>query len=98
MKNIIINKSSLLILSLSLFVLVSCGKKEAVEEHEEEKSETEVALTEAQFKTIGIETGTIVKAKSCHIREGLGSVLTHFLVLGLELLEEGSDKAGDAGL
>ena len=59
MKNIIINKSSLLILSLSLFVLVSCGKKEAVEEHEEEKSETEVALTETQAKTIGIETGSI---------------------------------------
>ncbi|MFC7773323.1 efflux RND transporter periplasmic adaptor subunit [Flavobacterium sp. GCM10027622] len=59
MKNIIINKSSLFILSISLFLLVSCGKKEATEEHEEEKSETEVALTEVQAKTIGIETGSI---------------------------------------
>src|SRR6218665_115046 len=59
MKNIIINKSSLFILSISLFLLVSCGKKEATEEHEEEKSETEVALTEIQAKTIGIETGSI---------------------------------------
>jgi cobalt-zinc-cadmium efflux system membrane fusion protein len=59
MKNIIINKSSLFILSISLFLSVSCGKKEAAEEHDEEKSETEVALTEVQAKTIGIETGTI---------------------------------------
>jgi len=59
MKNIIINKSSLFILSISLFMLVSCGKKEAAEEHDEEKSETEVALTEVQAKTIGIETGSI---------------------------------------
>lgn len=59
MNNIIINKSSLLTLCFSLFLLVSCGKKEAVEEHEEEKSETEVALTEVQAKTIGIETGSI---------------------------------------
>lgn len=59
MKNIFINKSSLFILSVSLFLLVSCGKKEAAEEHEEEKSQTEVALTEIQAKTIGIETGSI---------------------------------------
>lgn len=54
-----INKQFVFILSLSLFLLVSCGKKEAAEEHEEEKSETEVALTELQAKTIGIETGSI---------------------------------------
>lgn len=59
MKNIIINKSSLFILSISLFLLVSCGKKEATEANEEEKSETEVVLTEVQAKTIGIETGSI---------------------------------------
>lgn len=59
MKNIIINKSSLFILSISLFLLVSCGKKQTEEEHEEEKSETEVALTEVQATTIGIETGRI---------------------------------------
>lgn len=58
-KNIIINKSSLFILSISLFLLVSCGKKQAEEEHEEDKSETEVVLTEVQATTIGIETGRI---------------------------------------
>ena len=40
-------------------ILTSCGEKKTEEAHEEEKSETEVALTEAQFKTIGIETGSI---------------------------------------
>jgi cobalt-zinc-cadmium efflux system membrane fusion protein len=59
MKNIIINKSSLATLCFSLLILVSCGKKEPAAEHEEEKSETEVALTETQAKTIGIETGNI---------------------------------------
>ena len=40
-------------------IVTSCGEKKTEESHEEEKSETEVALTEAQFKTIGIETGSI---------------------------------------
>ena len=48
----------LLALGFSLMV-TSCGEKKTEEAHEEEKSETEVALTEAQFKTIGIETGSI---------------------------------------
>jgi membrane fusion protein, heavy metal efflux system len=39
--------------------LSSCNDKKTEETREEEKSETEVALTEAQFKTIGIETGNI---------------------------------------
>ena len=46
-------------LSSCFFLLTSCGEKKTKETHEEEKSETEVALTEAQFKTIGIETGGI---------------------------------------
>lgn len=50
---------SLFILFSFLFTLNSCGEKKTEETHEEEKSETEVALTEAQFKTIGIETGSI---------------------------------------
>jgi membrane fusion protein, heavy metal efflux system len=40
-------------------ILTSCGEKKTEETHEEEKSETEVALTATQFKTIGIETGSI---------------------------------------
>ncbi|SHI88634.1 efflux RND transporter periplasmic adaptor subunit [Flavobacterium terrae] len=58
-KNIIFNKLSLFILSISLFLIVSCGKKEVTEANEVEKSETEVVLTEVQTKTIGIETGSI---------------------------------------
>ncbi len=48
----------MLLVSCFLF-LTSCGGKKNEEAHEEEKSETEVALTEVQFKSIGIETGTI---------------------------------------
>lgn len=40
-------------------ILTSCREKKTEETHEEEKSETEVALTATQFKTIGIETGSI---------------------------------------
>ena len=61
MKNIKSKSKFFLILNtLVLILFTSCGEKKTEETHEEEKSETEVALTEAQFKTIGIETGTIV--------------------------------------
>ena len=60
MKNIKSKSKFFLILNtLVLILFTSCGEKKTEETHEEEKSETEVALTEAQFKTIGIETGTI---------------------------------------
>lgn len=59
MKNITVNKAKLLFLSSIFFLQLSCGEKKTEEAHEEEKSETEIALTEAQFKTIGIETGSI---------------------------------------
>lgn len=59
MKNITANKTKLLFLSSIFFLQFSCGEKKTEEAHEEEKSETEIALTEAQFKTIGIETGSI---------------------------------------
>ncbi|WKL49265.1 efflux RND transporter periplasmic adaptor subunit [Flavobacterium pectinovorum] len=52
-------KISLLILVLSLFLITSCQDKKTEETHEEEKSETEVALTADQFKTVGIETGLV---------------------------------------
>ncbi|WP_029269801.1 efflux RND transporter periplasmic adaptor subunit [Flavobacterium sp. KJJ] len=38
---------------------LSCNEKKAEETHEEEKSQTEVSLTSAQYKTVGIETGFI---------------------------------------
>jgi membrane fusion protein, heavy metal efflux system len=43
------------------FLLASCNdKKVATEEHsEEEGNKTEVALTEAQFKTVGVVTGSL---------------------------------------
>jgi membrane fusion protein, heavy metal efflux system len=41
------------------FILYSCNDKKTEETPEEEKSETEVALTEAQFKTVGIVTGSL---------------------------------------
>lgn len=47
------------LLSSFLLILNSCGEKKTEEAHEEEKSETEVALTKAQFETVGIETGSI---------------------------------------
>lgn len=66
MKNRILNtiadmkiKATLLLLGMSWLLLTSCGGNKTEETHEEEKSENEVALTEVQVKTIGIETGTI---------------------------------------
>jgi len=47
------------LLSSLLLILNSCGEKKTEEAHEEEKSETEVALTKTQFETVGIETGSI---------------------------------------
>ncbi len=41
------------------FILSSCNDKKTEETPAEEKSETEVALTEAQFKTVGIVTGSL---------------------------------------
>jgi membrane fusion protein, heavy metal efflux system len=48
---------SLLLIAYS--VLISCNEKKTEETHEEEKSQTEVALTASQYKTIGIETGFV---------------------------------------
>ncbi|MBC7845366.1 MAG: efflux RND transporter periplasmic adaptor subunit [Flavobacterium sp.] len=67
MKNLIINtisnikiKTTLLLLVSCLLFLTSCGEKKTEEaDYEEEKSENEVALTAVQFKTVGIETGSV---------------------------------------
>jgi cobalt-zinc-cadmium efflux system membrane fusion protein len=68
MKNIIINKNSnttrltaYFPLLISCFLLLtSCQDKKVEEEvHDDEKSNTEVALTENQYKTVGIETGFV---------------------------------------
>ncbi|MTH14686.1 efflux RND transporter periplasmic adaptor subunit [Flavobacterium sp. LC2016-01] len=40
-------------------ILTSCNEKKAEEIKEEEKSSTEVALTESQYQTVGIETGFV---------------------------------------
>lgn len=65
MKNIVLkttsnssNKVYFLLLACCFFLL-SCNDKKTEEVHEEEKSETEVALSQNQIKTIGIETGVI---------------------------------------
>ena len=50
---------NLFILFSILFTLNSCADKKIEEAHEEEKSETEVALTAKQFKTVGIQTGSL---------------------------------------
>lgn len=49
---------SLLLIAYS-GILISCNEKKAEETHEEEKTSTEVALTESQYKTVGIETGFV---------------------------------------
>lgn len=42
-----------------LLFLASCNEKKAEEAPEEEKEGNEVALTAAQFKTVGIQFGTV---------------------------------------
>ena len=67
MKNLIINtisniksKTTVLLLASCLLLLASCGEKKIEEAaHEEEKSENEVALTTLQYKTVGIQTGSV---------------------------------------
>ena len=49
---------SLLLIAYSA-VFTACNEKKAEEPKEEEKSQTEVALTTSQYKTVGIETGFI---------------------------------------
>lgn len=39
--------------------LIACNEKKAEEINEEEKETTEVALSESQYKTVGIETGIV---------------------------------------
>lgn len=39
--------------------LIACNEKKAEETKEEEKETTEVALSESQYKTVGIETGIV---------------------------------------
>ena len=60
MKNIKSKSKIFLLLSTLLMILLSCGDKKTKEAgHEEEKSENEVALTALQFKTVGIQTGSL---------------------------------------
>jgi cobalt-zinc-cadmium efflux system membrane fusion protein len=66
MKNIFLKQNNKLGYFFNLFMLFSifftlnsCADKKSEEAHEEEKSENEVALTAVQFKTVGIETGSV---------------------------------------
>ncbi|MBK0368269.1 efflux RND transporter periplasmic adaptor subunit [Flavobacterium agrisoli] len=61
MKNIKSNLKFVFILTtFSLLLLTSCQDKKNQEDgHEEQQSENEVALTAAQFQTVGIQTGSI---------------------------------------
>ncbi|KAF2331279.1 efflux RND transporter periplasmic adaptor subunit [Flavobacterium daemonense] len=53
-------KLSVLCVIFALFAVnLSCNEKKTEETHEEEKSSTEVSLTESQYKTVGIETGFV---------------------------------------
>ncbi|MFW0736028.1 efflux RND transporter periplasmic adaptor subunit [Flavobacterium sp. T12S277] len=51
--------ASWVVLLASIAVFTSCGQKKVEETKEEEKSQTEVALNESQYKTVGIETGLV---------------------------------------
>ncbi|PIF34125.1 cobalt-zinc-cadmium efflux system membrane fusion protein [Flavobacterium sp. 9] len=44
---------------LAVIFFASCNEKKTEEAPEEEKSQTEVALNESQYKTVGIETGIV---------------------------------------
>jgi cobalt-zinc-cadmium efflux system membrane fusion protein len=60
MKNIKSKFKIFLILNtLFLILLSSCNGKKTEEAHQEEKSENEVELTASQFKTVGIEFGSV---------------------------------------
>lgn len=48
-------------IALFLLFLTSCNEKKAEEIHEEEASENEVSLTAVQFKTVGIQFGSVEK-------------------------------------
>jgi membrane fusion protein, heavy metal efflux system len=54
-------KIFLLLNTLVLILFTSCGDKKTEETQEEETSGNEVALTEIQFKTVGVEIGKIEK-------------------------------------
>lgn len=60
-KNTIIRTSILLPIAFLMLALTSCNEKKAEETHEEEKEQAEVSLTEAQFKTVGIQFGKVEK-------------------------------------
>lgn len=61
MKNIKSKFKILIVLNTFVLLLfTSCGEKKTEEAaHEEEKTEGEVSLTATQFKTVGIETGSV---------------------------------------
>ncbi|MBF4491309.1 efflux RND transporter periplasmic adaptor subunit [Flavobacterium sp. MR2016-29] len=59
LQSLISLRASRFFLAFFAVTFLSCNEKKAEETHEEEKSQTEVSLTTAQYKTVGIETGFI---------------------------------------
>lgn len=61
MKNIKNTTTRFILFSIPIFLLflTSCTEKKAEEIHEEEASENEVTLTAVQFKTVGIQFGSV---------------------------------------
>lgn len=58
-KNTISRTSILLPIAFLILALTSCNEKKVEGTHEEEKEQTEVSLTDAQFKTVGIQFGKV---------------------------------------
>ena len=57
--NFVVKNMRFLYFIIFAVTLISCNEKKAVEPQEEESSQTEVALNESQYKTVGIETGFV---------------------------------------
>jgi len=57
--NFVVKNMRFLYFIIFAVTLISCNEKKAEEPQEEESSQTEVALNESQYKTVGIETGFV---------------------------------------
>jgi len=57
--NFVVKNMRFLYFIIFALTLISCNEKKAEESQEEESSQTEVALNESQYKTVGIETGFV---------------------------------------
>ena len=58
-QNLISRRALRFVFACFAVTLIACNEKKTEETHEQEKSETEVSLTDSQYKTVGIETGKV---------------------------------------